>query len=362
MANNAARADFGNAVKKARKEIDRNWNQEKCSERINEKLPKGCKNHFNQKKISRIELGDETLHLTDTEIKAIAETLNLEDSIVAPVLQELYADEEIKPSPSEISISEGGQIICSASHQELQSYFGNYNCIYFSTDSSVKEIVHGSLHIRAGKNAKLPCVARLTIFDQNGIPIKWYSGPFVINRHYRTWHCILIGHDKQEVCMLTASHFNATVHTNIMNIALAITTSAGTQKRPTVHRLLIYRNELSKMQLKLLTSQLRLNTDSILISEQGLNELESIINKYVDGSFEKRVLTDCLKLIHNEATEIRYFRLDESLIYDSTKINCDKKMKSWAISQIRSCTDREYYNKLSQTVHDICVNIMEMDI
>lgn len=364
MVSKSARLDFGVAVRAARKDIGRLWNQQRCSERINAQLPKDCKTHFNQKKLSRLELGDETLHITDIEVKAIAEVLCLEDSIVSPILNELNYRESngksIRP-PFGIHLNEGGQIICNASHQELKAYLGSYNCVFFSTDSSVKEPVHGSLEIESGGSDNLPCIAHFKIFSKDGTPIKWYSGPFIINRHYRTWHCILIGQDKQEVCMLTASHFNATVHTNLMNIALAITTSAGTQKRPVVHRMLISRDKLSEEKLRLLTSQLRLNTDKILISDEGLHSLEDLASK-IEDSLEKYVLEKCIALIRNEGTEVKYFRLDESLIYDTEKIDCSKEMKSWAVSQIRNYTDGEYYNKLSQTVHDICLNIIKMEL
>ena len=75
--------------------------------------------------------------------------------------------------------------------------------------------------------------------------------------------------------MLTASHFNATLRQNQFNMTLALTTSAGVQKRPTVHRLFLSRKPIPKKDRQLIQAQLMMNTDSICISEKALLDLEN---------------------------------------------------------------------------------------
>ena len=76
--------------------------------------------------------------------------------------------------------------------------------------------------------------------------------------------------------MLTASHFNSTIHPNLLNVAIALTTSSGIEKRPTMHRILISRKRIrNKETLELIQAQLCLNTDQICISKTALDALRA---------------------------------------------------------------------------------------
>lgn len=166
-------------------------------------------------------------------------------------------------------------------------------------------------------------------------------------------------------CMIAAQHFNSTLRSNQLNVALVITTSAGMQKRPTMHRMVISRNKICEKQRDLLLSQLKLNDDTIFISKEKLNLLESDIVKELNNSkdsTEKHYYNAMLKSIE----EIRkmpcesYYKIDEAIFYDSTIISNDKKIRAHVICKIREYTENRYYNKLSNTVHEICTKIMKL--
>ena len=225
MSNSEARKNFGLAVRHARIHRSPKWSQAQVVQKINHQFFPGTTT-FYQKKLSRIECGDCSLRLKKAEVLALQKIFGLEDAVVTPVLmclEESPAQDEpqeaaAKPpvvSP-QIRLSEAGQLSLNmqSPYSELTGYCGEYHSLFVSTDSNEKRLVEGLFSI--GKDPSDPnlCRAHMTLYNEKHEEIKWYSGPFFINRHYRTWHCILIGHEKQEVCMLTASHFNATLRPN----------------------------------------------------------------------------------------------------------------------------------------------------
>lgn len=384
MANPSELENFGNAVKAARLAAKRS--QRQLSERVKSVLPQGAP-RFYQEKLSKIERADRSLTLTKDEILTLQQVCKLEDTVVTPLLELLEKSEKAEgpeafeetgiiegPDPTEspdwsirIHVPEIGQLLSSVSSptSELAGYCGEYYSLFLSTDSADKRLVEGKLKIFQDQADPNLCSARMILYDQKRKPIKWYSGTCFINRHYRTWHCILIGHKKQEVCMLTASHFNATLRQNQFNMALALTTSAGSQKRPTVHRLFFSRNPIPKKDRHLIQAQLLLNTDSICISENALLDLEKDTNLQIQKAKSKlerseyQAVLAAIQKIRELGQKETYYTIDESIIYDAETIAANKRSRGFAVSRIRIRTGNVYYNKISQTVLEICTNILE---
>ena len=356
--------DFGLIVRNARKEKGSNWNQTRLSKEINLRIEKFGEKNFDQKKVSRLERGDNSLKLTERVILAIKDIFEFPDEIINPIIQELKDSSEVSRSKKLLVFAkESGQLITTSTDSVLVPYLGTYYCLFYSTDSTKKKPIHGVLEISFDENYNSQCVASLRLMEGNKV-IKRYNGPIIINIHYRSWYCILVGEEKQEICMMISSHFNSTIHKNLLNVALVLTTSAGIQKRPTMHRMLISRNKLSGERLKLALSQLRLNTDTIVISEDALNKLKKDVTKKLDKLTNKssiskyKILLESIDVIQNLGKKEIYYKIDESILYDSNLIIADEKMRSYVVSSIRSYTDNEYYNKVSQTVHNICTDIV----
>lgn len=165
--------------------------------------------------------------------------------------------------------------------------------------------------------------------------------------------------------MLTASHFNSTIHPNLLNVALALTTSSGLQKRPTMHRILLSRNRVSKKEaLELIHAQLRLNTDNICISKSALDSLQKEIEESLhrakaekDRAKYQAVLV-CIDKIREMGKKEEVYMMAESIIYDSNAIISDKQLRGFVVSKIRASSDSMSYNKISHTVQSICVDIV----
>lgn len=306
--------------------------------------------------------------LTETDILAVQQAFQLPENIVAPMLTEIQNTPDQSPPQSEavqITIHEAGQLITSGTSTEFESYLGTYYCLFPSTDSSSNTPIRGVLEIVTNKGKSSQCTAHMTIQDKQGKAIKWYSGPFFINLHYRTWHCILVGSKKQEVCMLTASHFNSTIHPNLLNVAVALTTSSGIEKRPTMHRILISRKRIqNKESLALIQAQLCLNTDQICIPQTALEALRiDMENKLQKAKSEEhqnkyKAVLDCIQKIIEMGKKEEYYIMDESIIYDTKTDIPDKRLRAFAVSKIRSFSGMMPYNKVSQTVQNICVDII----
>ncbi len=364
MGDQSVREKFGAAVHRARKTHE-SWNQARLAEKINILLPEDHPFKFRQESISKLERGDSKLRLTGLAVQKIQELLELPDEFVIPLLKEVDSEEGRKTSKSaHISIHEAGQLISKSTHTEFSSYFGDYYCMFNSTDSNNQKLIMGNLSIIGDNAEHNQCIAHMTLLDENGNEIKWYSGPFFINRHYRTWHCVLIGKEKQEICMLTSSYFNSTIEKNLLSVALVLTTSSGTQKRPTVHRMIISREPIRKVDWSLIQAQLRLNSDTITISEAGLADLqkgaERDLQKARSENARKKfqAVLACTEKIKEMGKKDNLYVIDESIIYDSDAIIADKHLRSFVVSKIRSYTKDKYYNKISQTVQDICMDII----
>ena len=356
-----ARINFGNAVKNFRYKSHIKLSQEKLSQKLNNNII-GKPYIFHQKTISRLENGDSTLNLNTDLIMKISEICEIPKGITDELISEISKAE---PTHSLINIKERNNLLTLSDHDEFIQYFGDYHCVFFSTNSNDPKIIRGKINIAPSPDSS-QCVISLYILDGEKI-IKKYDGVFFINRHYEMWYSVLIGQLKQEVCMLISKNIKNTLGKNIINIALALTTSAGTRKRPTMHRMLISRQLISEKKLKLIIPQLKLNTDIIYISEANLNKLENYIQENLNSSTNANKikifnsLKKCTKLIKDLSIKETYYKIDEALIYDTSQVSENKLIRGEIISIIRSYTDSMYYNKVSQTVQDIILGIIEND-
>lgn len=356
---------FGNAVRNAR--IAHNWSQEQLSKKVSKLLPQDAP-RFYQKKLSRIENADPSLNLTKVEISILQKICDLKDADVAPLLQFFSQEEVQNPRKKEeiqeskiigsstvllqIHMPEASQLIFDmrSPTSELSGYCGEYHSLFFSTDSNDKRLVEGLFRIEEDPSDPSLCRAHMTLYDKEHIEIKWYSGPFFINRHYRTWHCILIGHEKQEICMLTSCHFNATLCPNQFNMALALTTSSGGQKRPTAHRLFLSRTPVAPKDRALIQAQLMMNTDNICVSEDMLFTLENDMRQRLQKirSKQKRLeyqaVLNAIDTIRHVGQKQTYYTINESIIFGSETIATEKHFRGVAVAMLRVCSNNVYYS------------------
>lgn len=365
MEKDIIRANFGKELKKVRKTLFPNYNQERFADKINSNLPPETDFFLDQKKVSLLETGKNI-----TVSKSFLTILNdlcstwgcqLDNEIVESFKSLMPKTKKVQ-NKTIIKIAEHENILSKPYQKIFSNYFGQYNCIFHSTDSSDPKCIKGIMEIKRD-DIENQCKAYFEIVEDKRI-IKTYEGPFFFNTYYDMWYCILIEKKLQEICMITAKHFNTSIRDNLLNVALVITTSAGKKKRPTMHRMFITRQDINSIQEELILSQLKLNDDTIFISENELHILEqesydrlNSCNE-VDEKTLYEIIIKCIQEIKNQPCE-KFYRIDESILYDTKTISTDKSILGVAVSKIREHTNNKYYNKLSDTVHEICSEIME---
>ena len=357
------RQDFGDAIREFRTKRVPTWSQEFVCDKVNRIVQaKGSLHMLYQKKLSRIERGDTSIVLTEQTIHALQQICELPREVVTPYLNmmnHISNQQKHRHTDNVIYIEDYEQLLADPHHSEFKGYSGTYYCYYHSTDAMNPKIVQGKLVI--GPADGIICPAEIRLYDGKKV-IKEYFGQFFLNRHYQMWYCILIGREKQEICFLLSNHFNSTIEKNQFNIALALTTSAGMQKRPTMHRMLISRSKIDKNTLSVIHSQLMLNTDTIMISEENLQKLEdSIVAKMQHttklGAQDEAVIS-CINYIKTNIKKKAYYQIDEAIIYDTATITEDVFLRGYAVSTLRNHSEGKFFNKLSQTVHNICFNLI----
>lgn len=133
-----------------------------------------------------------------------------------------------------------------------------------------------------------------------------------------------------------------------------------------MHRMIISREKISDDKIELLLSQLKLNDDTILISEYQLNALREDVKEEFNDEHNIRIkeyyqiIMKCIEEIEKQPCE-KYYKINEALIYDSKNICANKRTLGYIVSLLRKYTDNKYYNKLSDTVHEICSMLAKMD-
>ena len=345
---------FGHAIKDARKR--QNISQKDLAKLMTEKT--GQK--FDQRKISYIENGELKRPLSDTVISALAHLLSLseEDCRLAysPDSQEVSLD-------SWLYVRGHGYILANAKQSKaLKFHLGKYFCIFHSTESSSQKIQRGILELNKQSNGQ--CSAEFLLLKPDNTPIKQYSGLFFINTYFDTCYCILCGNSWQEINMLIMPWFKPTSSDNQYMMALVLTTSAGTNKRPTAHRMLISRKELRGQALELATSQLQLNTDSIYIKEDQLNCLETAVKEQQQQHPDSKHLDLALKfcqIIRQEGERFTMYRIDESRLLEVESICKDVQQRALATALIRTYSDGFYHNKIGKSGQEIFKSILEWE-
>lgn len=317
-----------------------------------------------QKTISRLERGEPVI-LPEELVYILQDYCGIPKDVVGNYVELMKKTGSVQENnTASVTICEDGQLLANASHEEFLGYLGSYYCYFHSTNSEDPRLIEGEFSIEKDKSRSADCTAELNIIE-NGEVIKKYRGQFLINNHFRTSYCILIGDDKQEVCMLIGNHFNITKGMNQLTMALALTTSAGSQKRPTMHRILFCRKELTKAQKASIHALLKLNTDRITVSESKINQLEQVIKKKLNNMHRKKecekleAILECISYIRQHASREVYYTIDESIIYDSSLFSENAKVRSQIVSTLRECTNTDFYNKVSNTVEEICMSLIE---
>lgn len=183
-------------------------------------------------------------------------------------------DEHKRVSGNEFTIDHGENLITDPESKEFSGYLGEYHVYFVATEKSKKvKLLHGKMYVEP-QNGKV--TAKLILetgqVKSGGEAVtKEYVGRMVASRMMQAIYCLLEAPEIGELCFFLFHHFYLTHKDIATRMAVAITSSAGADKRPTMHRLCLTRNEVKPEAEEALIGQLLVNSSEILISEDQWN-------------------------------------------------------------------------------------------
>lgn len=194
---------------------------------------------------------------------------------------------------ADLSFDSSSQLITRADHRAFQGYKGPYHCYFYSTISSEDILLHGDLNFSSSSSGRR-CIAELKLetgkFYSNGKPItKTYIGDMTISTSMNTAYCTLTNRDIGEICYFLFHYSQINNEELVCRLAIAITASAGDNRLPTAHRMLISREDLEDIIDQYLSGQLLLNGSDILVRKEALEQLKTDpdLPEYFKNNFDK---------------------------------------------------------------------------
>lgn len=241
---------------------------------------------------------------------------------------------------------------------EMESYLGDYYVYFFPTVSSEDAILSGKLSFSRAPNGKY-ATANLRFETgkrtSNGQPIcKVYEGELIISVPMSAVYCTLINKEIGEISYLLFNYKSISYEKLQCRIALALTSTAGLNRVPTVHRMLLSRSQISSDMLEILCGQLFLNNSKILISENNLNEFLS--DKNLDPSVLEYFTGKDGLLSHSGLTPSSYYCFDEATVRNAP---LDSQAKVTAINLLRKYSAAPKYNKVGNKCDDLVFNFLQ---
>ena len=253
---------------------------------------------------------------------------------------------------STTDMQESDNFVFDTNRPAFNGYLGNKYYVYFhSTMSSESKLIYGELTFAS--TGKDRCKVDLVLYtgktDVSGKKItKNYVGDMIISIPQSSCYCILTNQRIGEMCFVIFHHMFLFNQDMICRMAVALTTSSGEHKRPTVHRLVISKQkfnlEATSHDLSFLRGQLKLNSKKIIISKATFESLKNQLSPDSDADLIS-YLNEIEKLISLE----EFYIIDENKILLS---DIDVFTKVQGISLLREKSIAENYNKISTTTDE----------
>lgn len=188
----------------------------------------------------------------------------------------------------------------SVEKENLDKYYGNYHCYFFPTIKDEKGIVQGTFTIDQLNDepyAKVELVLNIPNKKKGkrkgNTIIKRYEGIMFISSKLSVCYCIIYNAEMGE-CNFMLFRFNRTLNTvkNQGGLVAVCTVSAGYEKVPTVHRMLLCRRRLRQATLKKILPCLYLNRSDVVIEESKLQE---VIKKFNLNEAAEKCIMDNIR-------------------------------------------------------------------
>lgn len=235
--------------------------------------------------------------------------------------------------------------------QDMKPYLGEYYAYFFSTVSSEDKILMGKLVFEASLDKKRTLASfsfETGKMNAENKPIKKeYTGELFLSPAMSAAYCALKSEEIGEISYLIFNYKYINYEKLECKVLLSLTSSAGSNRVPTVHRMIITRKEIPIEELDLLRGQLYLNDSEILISESSLERF--LADKRLDRSFVEYFTRPEQNIKLLGVSPVSYYYFDESIIR-SAPLNSDVKRNAINLIRIYSASPR--YNKVGNKCDD----------
>lgn len=262
------------------------------------------------------------------------------------ILSGVYKEQNIIEEDDEFTnifvrniFNERHTFIIDAEDPVFDGYEGTYNTYFYQTISGKEELLHGILTFDKSKNGFFNVHFSLYSgdYDEQGNNItKNYEGYLVYSIKTQVVSCLLLSAKVGEICLINFRYIPINHNKLVCRMALAITSSAGTPRLPTVHRLYFTRMELSEEELTKLRGQLLMNSSSIIVSRENL---KNFIKETKLPVFFRNTLENILE-------QENYIKINETALFENATSHPTTE-EIEALFQLRNISEEVRYNKIS---------------
>lgn len=260
----------------------------------------------------------------------------------------LYAPEILQPIVS-------SDLITDPSHNQFAGYLQEYFCYYYPTHSSESnedDILKGVLQLKS-ENGYCKAVLTIntnTVDDEGNINYKTYTGYAAVSTTVNSLNCVMYSESLCEFCFLMFRHFKLNFEKQDCRLAEVLSSSSAAEdRRPTVLRMLLSREEINDADLKVVAPSFLLNYSTIVVSKENLQKISKISEDY-------REIVDAL-FTNNEPMPVYFYKEDDVSNLASRYLKKKETVLEF-LMQLRSASYAYRYNKVSLKADDAVRQIL----
>lgn len=288
-------------------------------------------------------------NITISTLLAIAHALDVD---IIELLDAPYSakNEDIPEEASLLDLT-GEMFITNPESIYIKCYLGTYNILFYKTSCSGDDMVHGTIQFMPNNNGTSCEVIMHIDLEENAksdMPDKKeYHGQLIASPLMRSMYVFLSNPELGESAMLLFQQICTSSHMVETAMAVAITTASGANRRPTVHRMCLSRNEIPTDKIEYIRGQLLMNTEEIFLTDKQIDCI--CLQKVVPESFK-----ELLRKARIKAKDPCY-RIQEANLFDSS---LSEKALFENISLVRSHSVCSKYNKVSKKTDEILYSML----
>ncbi len=203
------------------------------------------------------------------------------------------------------------------SNKEMACYVGDFHMYYLSTAEDEDKILHGILHVEEeGEFYGLRLDLDTGVKDiSDKTIIKSYVGRILVSDSLGAAYLILKNEIIGEVCMVCIRHRSYNTKQAECRMGLGLTVSAGDVKVPTVHKVLLVREELSNQALGNICPFMKMAGNDIYIDVEKFEKLLAEMEKENPDKSEE------ISRLLNYAVKKSFYDVSVDILRKQTSLN-----------------------------------------